>query len=187
MTDLTPLKDIGIFDVLESLAIYAPDNVKSRHRPQIVCPLPDHDERSPSFTIYPEDNTWWCFGCGQGNDAIDLVQKMTGLDFRGAVDHLAELAGVVLGEGDRRAPELQPEEVLRLVADQAHADVREWAWTLIHRDDPRIKGLETVKFLDEVFATYDEILRAERAREIDSQDAIKRLLAWRVDWKKRLI
>ena len=35
------------------------------------CPLPDHDDRNPSFHIYPPGQ-WWCYGCGRGGDVIDL-------------------------------------------------------------------------------------------------------------------
>jgi hypothetical protein len=35
------------------------------------CPLPDHDDREPSFYIYPPGR-WWCYGCNRGGDVIDL-------------------------------------------------------------------------------------------------------------------
>ncbi len=35
------------------------------------CPLPDHDDKSPSFNCYP-DASWWCYGCGRGGDVVDL-------------------------------------------------------------------------------------------------------------------
>src|SRR3712207_1926909 len=42
-----------------------------------LCPLPDHDERTPSFTVYP-DGHWWCFGCLRGGDVLDLHQLVHG-------------------------------------------------------------------------------------------------------------
>jgi DNA primase len=35
------------------------------------CPLPDHEDRTPSFYIYP-DKRYWCFGCNRGGDVVDL-------------------------------------------------------------------------------------------------------------------
>jgi DNA primase len=36
------------------------------------CPLPGHEERTPSFTVYPETNSWYCFGaCQRGGDVVD--------------------------------------------------------------------------------------------------------------------
>lgn len=50
-----------------------------------LCPL--HKERTPSFVVYP-DNRFYCFGCNEGGDSIDLVQKLHGLDFVDAVKQL---------------------------------------------------------------------------------------------------
>ena len=38
------------------------------------CPLPDHDDNTPSFVVYPANNSWWCFGCSRGSDVLDLYQ-----------------------------------------------------------------------------------------------------------------
>lgn len=46
------------------------------------CPL--HDEKHPSFTIYPDKQTWHCFGCGKGGDVIALIMAAENIDFRGA-------------------------------------------------------------------------------------------------------
>lgn len=38
------------------------------------CPLPDHDDKTPSFHVYPQQNTWHCFGCNRGGDIFDLAR-----------------------------------------------------------------------------------------------------------------
>lgn len=65
-----------------------------------LCPV--HDERSPSFNVNPNANTYKCFGCGIGGDAINFLQEVDGLTFVGAVEALGDLAGVevVDSEGD---------------------------------------------------------------------------------------
>jgi DNA primase len=35
------------------------------------CPLPDHEDTTPSFYVYPPER-WWCYGCGRGGDVVDL-------------------------------------------------------------------------------------------------------------------
>jgi hypothetical protein len=45
-----------------------------------LCPLPDHDERTPSFTVYPGDRGWWCFGCNRGGDVVNLARIAWGID-----------------------------------------------------------------------------------------------------------
>lgn len=44
------------------------------------CPLPDHKDRSPSFTVYPETNSWFCYGCLRGGDMIELARHAWGYE-----------------------------------------------------------------------------------------------------------
>jgi hypothetical protein len=44
------------------------------------CPLPDHEDRSPSFTVYPETNSWFCYGCLLGGDVIELARHAWGYE-----------------------------------------------------------------------------------------------------------
>jgi DNA primase len=45
------------------------------------CPLPGHEDRSPSFTVYPETNSWFCFGtCLVGGDVIELARHVWGYE-----------------------------------------------------------------------------------------------------------
>jgi DNA primase len=72
-----------------------------------LCPF--HDERSPSFGIDPVQKVYYCFGCQASGDLFTFVQETEGLDFKGALELLAERAGVELereqedpGEAERR-------------------------------------------------------------------------------------
>ena len=44
------------------------------------CPLPDHEDRSPSFTVYTENNSWFCYGCLRGGDVIELARYAWGYE-----------------------------------------------------------------------------------------------------------
>jgi DNA primase len=61
-----------------------------------VCPF--HNERTPSFYVFPETQTWRCFGCNEGGDIFAFVQKQQSLDFREALEYLAQRANVELEE-----------------------------------------------------------------------------------------
>ena len=62
------------------------------------CPLPNHEDRTPSFYIYPGQvgGRWWCYSCSRGGDVVDLYRLANGFgrDGRGA----AEAAGYLLLE-----------------------------------------------------------------------------------------
>ena len=61
-----------------------------------LCPYPDHSEKTPSFSVSPEKNFCYCFGCSRGGDAIKLVMELKSFSFVEAVSHLAEHSGVEL-------------------------------------------------------------------------------------------
>lgn len=59
-----------------------------------LCPF--HNERSPSFMVHPERQSFKCFGCSEGGDAITFLQKMEGLTFPEALQLLADRVGIQL-------------------------------------------------------------------------------------------
>jgi len=62
-----------------------------------LCPF--HSEKTPSFTVYPDTQSFYCFGCGAGGDAITFMKKIENLDYMEAVRALAERAGMTVPEG----------------------------------------------------------------------------------------
>lgn len=66
----------------------------------IVCPF--HDEDSPSCMIYVEQDSWWCFGCGQGGDVLKFYMLLTELDFVPAMHQLVERLGLVVQDVDEK-------------------------------------------------------------------------------------
>jgi len=75
-----------------------------------LCPYPDHQEKTPSFSVTPDKGFYYCFGCQKGGDAIKLLMDLKGLDFAEAVSYLADRSGVELqyeGGGDADAARKQ--------------------------------------------------------------------------------
>lgn len=67
-----------------------------------LCPF--HSEKTPSFVVYPESQSFYCFGCGKGGDAIRFVMEAEHLDYPEAVRYLAKRMGLAVPEdGDDRA------------------------------------------------------------------------------------
>ncbi len=52
------------------------------------CPLPEHDDRNPSFCVYVADQHFYCFGCSRGGDVFKFLQLVEHLNFREAVERL---------------------------------------------------------------------------------------------------
>jgi DNA primase len=72
-----------------------------------LCPF--HNERTPSFVVFPNTGTWRCFGaCGTGGDVITFVMRRENMEFREALEVLARQAGIDLappqeqGQGSSR-------------------------------------------------------------------------------------
>lgn len=63
---------------------------------RFVAPCPFHQETKPSFSVNPDLGFYYCFGCQASGDVIDFYSRMNGLEFREALEALAEEAGVSL-------------------------------------------------------------------------------------------
>ena len=72
-------------------------NLKRRGKNLVgLCPF--HNEKTPSFTVYPESRSFYCFGCGAGGDVISFVRRMDNLDYIEAVKAVAQMAGMSMPE-----------------------------------------------------------------------------------------
>lgn len=68
------------------------------------CLLPNHEDRSPSFVVYPETNSWFCFSCLRGGDVVELARYAWGYDESDA--HVA--AAMLLMEFGHQVPPRPP-------------------------------------------------------------------------------
>ncbi len=82
-------------DIEPLISTYVP--LRRRGRTLVgLCPF--HGEKTPSFTVYPENNSFYCFGCHVGGDAITFVRRIENLDYVDAVKFLADRAGLPMPE-----------------------------------------------------------------------------------------
>ena len=65
---------------------------------QGVCPF--HSEKTPSFTVFPNTESFYCFGCGAGGDVISFVMRAENLEYPGAIEFLAKRAGLKMPESE---------------------------------------------------------------------------------------
>lgn len=78
-------------DIEDVISTYA---TLKRRGATLVGLCPFHNEKTPSFTVYPATQSFYCFGCGAGGDAITFLKKIENLDYLDAVKTLAQRAGL---------------------------------------------------------------------------------------------
>jgi len=79
---VTQARQVPILDIVSQLL-----EVKQRGKSYVaLCPF--HEDRNPSLHIYPDTNTFYCFGCQKAGDAIGFVRLHFGYGFRQAVEYL---------------------------------------------------------------------------------------------------
>ncbi|MFH1140990.1 MAG: CHC2 zinc finger domain-containing protein, partial [Chloroflexota bacterium] len=82
-------------DIVEVVGSYVPGLRKAGRSYHALCPF--HTERTPSFVVFPERQSWRCFGaCATGGDVLSFVMRMEKMSFADTVKLLAQRAGVAL-------------------------------------------------------------------------------------------
>ncbi len=112
-------------DLVALIESYLP--LKPRGR-QLLALCPFHPEKSPSFTVWPDSQHYYCFGCGKSGDVFTFLMEREGLSFREAMETLADRVHVPLdgvfrrgGGNERRGPD--PYSVLGEVAAFLHGQL----------------------------------------------------------------
>ncbi len=97
-----------------------------------LCPF--HNERTPSFYVFAETQTWHCFGCNEGGDVFSFVQKQQGLEFRETLHYLAEKAGVTVDDyGSQNPEEAREASALREGLRKLNEDALLWFHQMLLR------------------------------------------------------
>ncbi len=118
---MTSIDDIKARIDIVDLASEAGVKLRRSGRTQTgFCPF-HSNTRTPAFVIWPETGTWRCFGeCNDGGDIFKFVMKKEGIDFKEALQRLAERAGVQLEELHTQTPEQKEEnQHLRNLLEEA--------------------------------------------------------------------
>jgi hypothetical protein len=129
------------------------------------CLLPNHEDRTPSFVVYPETNSWYCFSCLRGGDVVELARLVWGYDQRDA--HVA--AAMLLMEFGHEVPQRPPawfrkQERQKPVRDAAHEiKVRSAQRRLMRIYAPLVACIEDASARrDEALAVWNECGRLAR-------------------------
>jgi DNA primase len=153
-----------------------------------ICPF--HDERTGSFHVRPEEKHYHCFGCQESGDPFDFVMQTEGLDFKAAMESLADRFGVALETEDEdpgAAARRQRRERLHSLLDRASTYYSRFLWEAREADGARAyllgRGLEeqTLKEFRVGYApsAWDRILLASRRAGFSDEELVAVGLAQR--------
>ncbi|MBO7357069.1 MAG: DNA primase [Lachnospiraceae bacterium] len=106
-----------------------------------LCPF--HSEKSPSFSVSPTKQMYYCFGCGAGGNVISFVMNYENYSFKEAVEHLAERAGIKLPEIEYTS-EQKEKENKRVQLLNANREAAKYFYYLL-RNKPGEAGLKYLK------------------------------------------
>ncbi|HYJ13780.1 MAG TPA: DNA primase [Thermomicrobiales bacterium] len=90
-------------DVVDLVQSYVPSLKKTGRNYKGLCPF--HQEKTPSFIVFPDSQNFHCFGCGKGGDIFTFFMLVENIEFRDALRDLARRAGVELEIGAPPQPE----------------------------------------------------------------------------------
>jgi hypothetical protein len=121
------------------------------------CPLPDHEDKNPSFTVNPEKNLWFCHGCVRGGDCVELARCAWGYDQRDA--HTA--AAMLLMEFGHEVPQRPTAWFRKQERQKGARELMEDA-----RTEALTRRMWKYVFAPMVSTIEDEAERAEMARSL---------------------
>jgi len=99
--NLSKIKEnLKIVDVVK---FYTVQKVNQQNK--MLCPF--HDEKTASFAIYPDTNSYYCFGCESGGDVIRFVEKFRQVEFKEAIQILTDDFGVDVALDDKKLKQQQ--------------------------------------------------------------------------------
>ena len=150
-----------------------------------LCPF--HGEKTASFNLYPETNSFYCFGCGAGGDVITFIKRIENLDYIDAVRFLADRSGLKMPEQSHENDQVSR---LRLRILEANREAARIFHAALYRPEGKIaldyyhsRGYTdaTIKHFGLGFAPaeWDYLLKALRQKGFKDEELIAAFLAKR--------
>ena len=153
-----------------------------------LCPF--HNEKTPSFTVYPSENSFYCFGCGVGGNVITFIRQIEHLDYPDAVEFLAKRAGITVIKDDDSTYEqysgIRKDRLLKMNVDAAR-----FFHSMLYSNDEKAKyclnyfmekrGLSsaTIKHFGLGFApdSYDAMIKYMKGRGYTEEELVQGFFA----------
>lgn len=165
-------------DIVEVISSYIPAKKSGAN---FKAPCPFHNEKTASLMISPHKQIWHCFGCGEGGDIFGFVMRFENLEFREALQQLAQKAGVILPDrssGSQHTDKKITDDLIRInnfTAKFYHAQLESTAAKEARQYiEKRGLNIQTVKNWEIGFAPdgFDSLIKALQAKKVTSQAAL---------------
>lgn len=116
------------------------------------CPFPDHRDTHPSFVVYPETQSFRCFGCGRSGDVISFIQGMEHVEFIDALQILAKRAGLALPKIGKEEEEMcNHQSQIHKILDEARIF---YHTTLLGKPDRKEELIKRRGFTEDIIEEY---------------------------------
>jgi len=160
---MTVVDDIkGRLDILEVVSRYVPLQRSGRSH---KAPCPFHQEKTPSFFVFPERQSWRCFGaCATGGDVFSFVMRSENMEFGDALKHLAQQTGIELPNQEKRNQ------------NQSNFDINESARVYFQELLASARGAETRAYLDKRGVSSEAIEKFELGLSPSDGESLKNRL-----------
>ncbi len=119
-----------------------------------LCPF--HQEKTPSFTVSPIKQIFYCFGCGKGGDVYNFVMDMEKCEFPEAVKVVAEKCGIAVPRQKERSPEERKENQQRSVLVEMHREAQSF---FVKQLEGTLEGKAARAYLEDRGLDKDAIAR----------------------------
>jgi DNA primase len=119
-----------------------------------LCPF--HQEKTPSFTVSPIKQIFYCFGCGKGGDVYNFVMDMEKCEFPEAVKVVAEKCGIAVPRQKERSPEERKENQQRSVLVEMHREAQTF---FVKQLEATLEGKAARAYLEDRGLDKDAIAR----------------------------
>lgn len=143
-------------------------NLKRAGSRYVAC-CPFHNEKTPSFTVFTDTSSYYCFGCGAGGDVITFIMNRENLEYTDAVQLLADRAGLTMPQ-DRAVPQSSRRKRERMLEMHKIA-ARHFYKNLA------AGGNDSVKYIEKRGLNMQSVKRYGLGFAKDSFDDLKNLLA----------
>jgi DNA primase len=136
-----------------------------------LCPF--HQEKTPSFTVSPIKQIFYCFGCGKGGDVYNFVMDMEKCEFPEAVKVVAEKCGITIPRQKERSPEERKENQQRSVLVEIHREAQSF---FVKQLEGTLEGKAARAYLEDRGLDKDAITRFGIGYASSGGDALLRHL-----------